>query len=381
MFKKKTIAYSAEENKWRILKSFSVKDGCFAEVRYEDFNSEFISAEEDANYILPGLIDAHTHLLEDPYAHETQQEYLGVPRNVLAGRVKRNFADALSVGVTSLRDLGGRGYEIIDVLSEVFFDKGVYPRVVTSGCYITKKGGHGSDRGAILLDEARKIDGIIDYLSAKGLMILKVLLGNGVFSQEEIDFIAKRAHARGFLVSAHAYVEEDARLAVNAGVDSLEHVGAYSDKLLIDLKKSGIIVLPTYIAAKDGTPENSSGILEDYNAEIADAWYKAERETIPKLYHHGIRVGLGCDSGFYGTPLNSLIREIECLHRDFSIPIETIMFWAYVITPLVLGKGRRIGKIENGYSADYCIYSKNPLCDLSALHTPKEVFIRGRKVG
>lgn len=375
--------FDVVEKQWYNNVQFDVVDYKYRNVYME----KCAGPEKENEFIFPGLIDCHTHMLENPNDERPYNEIYEDDLNVLIEVAKNNLKLSLQSGITTIVDFGGRQMASINVKKELCrrrtMDKDtVLPRIITSGCYLTMPKGHATTRGAIVLYDKYDICKFIKYFEKNDVKIIKVLLGHNSFDLESLKYICTIAHSNKFIVCAHAYLEEDAHLAVESGVDVLEHVGDYSDDLLDTIKEKNIIVVPTYISSKDSVKSFNScnETFSDTCKNVYLDWYNGEKTVIPKLFSKKIRVALGTDAGFSGTPFNSLVREILELHRDFNISMEELATCAYLVNPEVLNCSDSLGKIKNGFLADYIVYEKNPLEFPEILHNPKAVYIGGIQI-
>lgn len=363
------VCYDPELREWRQLISGNIKDGILSDL---SFGKGILSINKKKKYIIPGFIDAHCHLLENPYPYSSLDEERSLPSIALM-----NALVAAQKGITSLKDMGGYEYKAIEIIKMLANFK--VPRLFSSGCYFTTPGGHCSDRGAIEISHMEEFIDSLQKLIENDILFCKIINSDNGFELELLTKMIDYAHSLGMMVSCHAYTEKAARIAVEAGTDTLEHAGNYSDDLVDLIKERDVIVVPTYVAAVDSTPENCEGI-SDVDANVIREWIDGEKAVIPKLFKKKIKIALGTDSGFLGTPCDSLLREIELLHTSFSIEIADLLYSAYMITPLTVNMGGKLGKIENGFLADFLCYDKNPLDDVNVLIAPKEVWINGKRI-
>ena len=354
--------YDAASNNWYRIDNIDIKDG-----KFTDINCIKSEPDQLSSFALPGFVDAHCHILENPYDDSGN----------LVNIAYINTLIAANHGITSVKDVGGYEYRAIEISR--LLSKYNLAHIYTSGCYFTVPGGHCSDRGAI------EISNLVDF--KKGM---KILLYNGIkyckiinsdygFEHSLLCQMIDYAHHCGMIVSTHAYTEKAAFDAVTAGTDTLEHAGDYSDELLEQIEKRNVIVIPTYVAAVDSTVENCEE-LHDVNKDVLAEWLNGENTVIPKLFERNISVGLGTDAGFPGTPFNSLVREIELLHKRFGVSIPRLLYSANITTPRALGAEGNIGRIACGFNADFLIYDRNPLEDISILIHPSQIWLNGKRI-
>ena len=352
---------------WYKLDSLSIENGLFTTVE-----SSPIDEKDLKYYILPGFIDAHVHLLENPYEDNS---IVKTPNFSSIAYI--NAVVAINHGITSVRDLGGYSYRMIDIKQAL--DKLKLPRIYTSGCYFTVPNGHCSERGAIIVNEFADFVNGVKHLASNKIKYCKIIHSDDGFSLGLLSQMVDFAHNTGMIVSCHAYTEKAAYEAVMAGTDTLEHAGDYSDKLLNLIKKKNVIIVPTYVSAVDSTAENCKGIA-DVNESVLREWLDGENKVISKLFKKGIKVAIGTDAGFYDTPLDSLLREIELLHTRFDIPLSTLLYSANIYTAEALGLQEKIGQIAKNYYADFLIYDSNPMGNVDILKEPIQIWIGGERV-
>mgnify|MGYP002512077885 CR=1 FL=1 len=359
--------YNAESRKWYRINSFFIQNGHFMNVEMTEVTTNTFDC-----YVLPGFIDAHCHLLENPYPRNPTEE-----RKSSSNIALNNALVAMRGGITTLKDMGGFEYEAIEIINRL--QNSFLPRLLTSGCFFTTPGGHCSDHGAIVISCMNDFIKGMQPLIENKIKFCKIINSDDGFSEKLLYKMIEYAHELDMIVSCHAYTEKAACEAVLAGTDILEHAGDYSDGLLDLVKERQVIIIPTYVAAVDSTLENC-GDLNDVSEGVLQEWKKGEDLVVPKLFKRKLRVGLGTDAGFLGTPCDSLLREIGLLHNTFSISIQDLLYSAYVVTPVAVGMANKLGKIADGYFADFLCYNSNPLNDINVLTNPKEVWIGGERV-
>lgn len=358
-----TCFYDAISAKWFQLDCLEISGGLITNINF----TECVVGKMYSRYILPGFIDAHCHILENPNDNSIDS---------LASIAFENALTASRGGITALKDMGGFFFKAIEIVNRLNNYK--LPRIFTSGCYFTSPEGHCSDHGAIIISDIERFKREIGRLLKNNVYFCKIIHGDEGFPLKLLKEMINFAHSKGMMVSCHAYTEKAASEAVLAGTDTLEHAGDYSDKLLEQIKMNNVIIVPTYVAAVDSTPANCEA-LNDVSEDILKTWVLGENKVIPKLFQNDLLVALGTDSGFLGTPCDSLIREIKLLKSNFNIPIERIMFSALVTTPMTVMMGDMLGKIAQGYYADFTCYYNNPIANLDLLGHPDEVWIHGER--
>src|SRR5262252_991814 len=213
--------------------------------------------------VLPGLIDAHTHLTGDP--KNLGYEGLGIsfPREALIGA--KNARITLEAGFTTVRNVGAGGYSDIALRDAINEGDVPGPHILASGPPMGITGGHCDDN--LLAPQFHEVElGVADGIDAVrhkvrenikyGADVIKICATGGVMSKgddpnasqytrEEMKAIVEEAHRLGRKVAAHAHGAEGVRWASDAGVDSIEHGHLMDDDSIATLKKNGTYIVPT----------------------------------------------------------------------------------------------------------------------------------------
>ncbi|MFW5722156.1 MAG: amidohydrolase family protein [Desulfohalobiaceae bacterium] len=288
--------------------------------------------------VLPGLIDAHNHVLLSPA--EERCEYL-------------------ARGVTTLGNVGSAMEDIPLLLRE----DGC--RRVWSGPALTLPGGypgvlHGR-RYALEVGTVAQARAAVGRLQAGGAEMIKVSLEPGppnadwpVMDREMLAAIVDEAHARGMTVRAHVEQGRYLSRALDAGVDTIEHVplprnARQAEEWAGQIAAAGVVLVPTLEAGSRAVWDNRP--LLDF---------------VRRVHARGGRVGLGTDAPFKGVAPGLPLVEMELLQRAGLRPPEVITA-ATVHAAAACGIGDWVGSLEPGKAADLMLVRGNPLKDLTAL--------------
>ncbi|MFZ1010770.1 MAG: amidohydrolase family protein, partial [Candidatus Sulfotelmatobacter sp.] len=212
--------------------------------------------------VLPGLIDAHTHLTGDP-SFGYEQLGISIPRETLIGA--KNARVTLQAGFTTVRNVGASGYTDVALRDAINAGDVPGPRMLVSGPPLSITGGH-CDNNLLPFEYHATSDGVADGIAAVqqkvrqnikyGSDLIKVCATGGVLSKgddpqasqytlEEMKAIVADAHRLGRKVAAHAHGAQGILWASQAGVDSIEH-GSYIDDVgIAEMKKNGTYLVPT----------------------------------------------------------------------------------------------------------------------------------------
>ena len=368
---------------WLSLQSITIENGIFSEV---DIKEKKLPDKQNNkfSFVLPGLIDSHVHITEEPRFDKLCNFSLNEPIEFAALRAKKNLLDAAIAGITTVKDLGSYKTKSLDVRDWLIQHDELFdlPRLLTSGCMITKRRGHAVDRG-VCAENYNELEKIIANLKERKINALKVINDPPVFSVSELNFIKRISDSLQLPLSVHIFSDKAAKIALDAGVKLIEHIGKFSKNTINKLSSNQVCVVPTFIAAFDTVtnPKETlaESLFEDANLDIFSQWYKDTCEILPKLWREGIVLACGTDSGFPGTKCNSLIREILSWNI-LGIPVYFALQAATRGGAIACGLEDSIGRVAKGYSADYVVYTSNPIINPKVLFCPSEVWCRGKRL-
>lgn len=325
--------------------------------------------------LMPGLIDAHVHLLADPNPQgQRQPEELTNSAMALTGAKHAQLT--LEAGFTTVRDMAAVNEPIFALRRATAQRTIAGPRIVASGKCLTITGGHGSEYGVPM---AWEVDGAAEFLKAvrkqikAGADFIKVIAtrtamssgfrGSPAFTVEEMRPGIEEAHAAGLLVAAHALASvEGLRNAVLAGVDHIEHGSPADDSTLDTMAARETALLPTLCFWDGLTEADRQGAFPMGNAwrEKLSQAYENAMDTVRRANEKGVPIALGSDAGnpmdWHGN--NAL--ELALLVRAGLSPMQAIVA-ATKRAADVCGKGQELGTIEAGKMADLIAVEGNPL--------------------
>lgn len=334
--------------------------------------------------LLPGLIDAHTHLTGDPN-FGYQELAISTPMEALIGA--KNARITLEAGFTTVRNVGAGGYT--DVALRDAINQGMVPgpHMIVSGPPLSITGGH-CDQNLLPYEYHAKADGTadgIEHVQAKvreiikyGADVIKICATGGVLSKgddprasqytlEEMKAIVADAHRLGRKVAAHAHGTQGIIWATEAGVDSIEH-GTYIDDAGIKvMKEHGTYLVPTQYLG-DWMRENAAKIgLPAMYAEKMKAVTSVSRQNLRHAFEAGVKVAFGTDAAVYPHGLNA--HEFAVYVQMGLTPLQAIQT-ATVNAADLLGWSDRIGTVEQGKFADIIAVNGDPTKDVTLLQNP-----------
>ena len=354
--------------------------------------------------VLPGLIDCHTHLLQnydgalggdDPNMILTVTQ-LGTVRRALLG-VKMGRED-LEAGITAVRDLGNSGLNGDVALRDAIRSGWVVgPRMVASTRALTAAGGQfgnvSSETQKIIEQEYVVISGVEEARRAvrqafyDGADLIKVIVNTGprVVSLEEMKVIVEEAHRVRKKVAAHAIGDMATRIAAEAGVDSIEHGYTIPDDVLKMMAQKKIYLVPTdypaefYVSAF-GSPANATPEQLKQQEEGARAFAKSNNERLARAIKFGVPVAAGSDE-YYDVPGKTRGQASLQMFRAYTAagmsPLQIIRAATVNAADLLAGDRALFGALEPGKFADIIAVEGDPLKDITVLEQVRFVMKGG----
>jgi len=348
--------------------------------------------------LLPGFIDAHTHLT-NPYIPDYRQQILNDQQKTVAERTldaTDNLRKTLMAGFTTVRDLGSDDFIDVGLRNAVASGKIIGPRMLVSVHALGATGGHcdsgegfhygfvketGIEQGVIdSPDEARRA---VRFNHKYGADVIKVCATGGVLSltddvdtpqltQAELDALVDEAHALRRKTAAHAHGATGAKRAIRAGIDSIEHGSFLDDEALRMMKDRGTFFVPTLIASWWIVQQVDQNKLLLTPEVIAKARLAAESvgQVFRKAVEMGVRIGFGTDAAVYPHGMNAT--EFQLMVERGMKPIDALKAATSADADL-LGLADRIGTLESGKLADIVAVPSDPTQDIR--QTSKVIFV------
>jgi len=352
------------------------------------------TVQANGSTVIPGLMNLHTH---------PQRRHAGLlggttPFRIGAAAVedlpntermlwavRNTWFEMLEHGVTTFRAAGSK--DCLNIELREVFRKGLLggPRIVSTGAILATTGGHGT-RG---INAAMEVDGPDEVRKAVRMLLkagadwIKLCVSGGLagihkgdhptiveFCDAEIRTAVVEAHRRGRKVMVHGMASESVRMAIEAGVDCIEHGNLLDDETIHLMKSRAVSFVPTM-----------SGIREVYEREkaggdpsVAAALWEVispQRQVVTKCIKAGILIGTGTDT------LGNVHDEIRMLASCGMTPARAIAAATHD-SARILGLESELGAVEEGMRADLVVIDGDPTQDLGSLSKIKEVIVGGR---
>jgi imidazolonepropionase-like amidohydrolase len=333
--------------------------------------------------LLPGLMDAHTHIA-DPFERDYRNQELSLLKKPVAERTLdalENMRKTIMAGVTTIRDLGSEDFIDVGLRNASANGKIVGPRILAAVHALGATGGHCdpyAGYAAGIFREPDFRDGVIDspeqarlavrYNIKNGADVIKTCATGGVLSitddvdtpqltQAELDALVDEAHALRRKTAAHAHGASGAKRAIRAGIDSIEHGSFLDDEALDMMKQRGTYYVPTLMAAQGLKERLEDGYLPPTVAAKARLAMAALNDTVRKAIAKGIKIAAGTDSSVYPHGRNT--EELGLMVNLGMKPIDALKS-ATSVDAQLLGLADRIGTLEVGKLADIVACPGNP---------------------
>lgn len=339
--------------------------------------------------LLPGFIDAHTHLIG---------RVLGDPEgDAAAVRDYESFAAILSVanarqtlmaGFTSVRNVGASG-RFDDMALRKAINEGWTPgpRMETAGHALGIRGGHCDDNGFRpgllergpeqgIADGPDEIRAAVRYQIKYGADVIKTCATGGVLSEgdavgatqysfEELKALVDEANKLERKVAAHAHGTEGIKLAVRAGVSSIEHGSFLDEEGALLMKEKGTFLVPTLSAGETVEKAARSGVLKGLRAEKALAAGAAMRHAIKLAVANKVQIALGTDAGV--VPHGSNAHEFVLMVEWGGMSNMDAIVAGTMNGARLLGWDKNLGSLTPGKWADIVAVSGDPLKDIHTI--------------
>jgi len=352
-------------------------------------DSDHVDVDYSSKYMMPGLIDCHTHIMFYPVADTIRAIDKASDTDLVVNAIK-NLEALIRSGVTTIRDVGGVKH--LELPLRKYIKDGIIlgPDLLAAGKLVTMTGGHGwtVGRESDGVDEVRKA--VREQLKA-GVDVIKVISSGGVltpgvdvnayqFNIDELSAAREEAHKAGRKICTHCHSLQGIKNSIIAGIDSVEHATIVDDEAIEMALEHGTYFVPT-LSAVHFIIENGleAGIPKEV-MDKANSVSKSHIEGFMKSYKAGVKQAMGTD---VGTPFNehgfSSAFELELMVKAGMATCDAIKL-ATINAADLLGIKSTHGSIEVGKKANFIVLKDNPLEDIKTIQNLEYVYKNGQMI-
>lgn len=352
-------------------------------------------------YILPGLINMHVHLAGNGKPQKKQRDNEALVKKIMSNGLTKAIAynmvcgfakDELYSGVTTIRTVGGLGDFDTRLRDDIAAGKKPGPRILAANEGISVPGGHMAGSVAIAAGSIEEALQHLEIVKAQKVDLVKLMITGGVLDAKEkgvpgelkmapemVKAVCDKAHAMGYKVAAHVESPKGVKVALQNGVDSIEH-GAKADEEMIALFKEHNAFLCTTLspalpyALYDRSITNASEV-EQFNGNVV---FEGIIDCAKAAIANDIPVVLGNDVGCPWITQYDFWRELYYFHKYVGVSNTFALYTATCRGAEMAGIGDITGTLESGKCADMIVVEKNPLEDIRALRNVDMVVSQGK---
>ena len=381
-----------------------VQDGKITDIVPDTTNlHDYKIIDLHGHYILPGLINMHVHLAGSGKPQKKQRDNEKLVHTIMGSSLTRAIAykmvagfakDELLGGFTTIRTVGGLGDFDTRLRDEIEAGTKAGPRILASNQGISVPGGHMA--GSVAVAAASIPDALahLEQSEKEKVDLIKLMITGGVLDAKEkgvpgelkmppemVRAICEKAHADGYLVAAHVESPEGVRVALENGVDSIEHGAKLSEDMIKLFKERGAFLCTTISPALpyalfDRSITNATEV-EQYNGNVV---FEGIIECAKAALANDIPVVLGNDVGCPWITQYDFWRELYYFHKYVGVSNSFAIYTATKRSAELAGIGDLTGSIEKGKYADLIVTAKNPLEDLKSLRNLEMVVAKGKMI-
>jgi imidazolonepropionase-like amidohydrolase len=348
--------------------------------------------------LLPGFIDAHTHIigreLMDPASNESAtRDYDAIGAIIGVANAQKT----LLAGFTTIRNVGAPSFDDMALRSAVTSGFVIGPRMQNAGHAIGITGGHCDENGykpglmdgdfkTGIADGVDQVKAAARYQAKYGADVIKICATGGVLSEgdavgiqqytfEEMKAIVDEATKLERKVAAHAHGTEGIKTAVRAGVSSIEHGSFLDEEGAKMMAARGTYLVPTLSAGEAATRAADAGVLKGLRAQKARAAFAAMKNSVKIAVRNGVPIALGTDAGVgaHGTNAREFGLMVE---MGGMTPMQALVAGTSSGAKL-LGWESRVGSLTPGKFADIVAVPGDPLADIHVTERPVFVMKNG----
>lgn len=354
-------------------------------------------------YIMPGLINMHVHLAGNGKPQKEQRDNEKAVKLLMGTALSRavtyqvvaDFAKTeVMSGVTTIRTVGGLGDFDTRLRDDIKAGKKMGPRILAANEGISVPGGHMAGSVAIAAGSIAEAVAHVEEAKKEQVDIIKLMITGGVMdakakgvpgelkmAPQMVKAVCDRAHELGYKVAAHVESTEGVRVALENGVDSIEHGAKMDDEMIRLFKEHGAFLCTTLSPALpyalfDRSVTNATEV-EQFNGNVV---FEGIIECAKQALANDIPVVLGNDVGCPWITQYDFWRELFYFQKYVGVSNAFALYTATGRAAEMAGIGDITGTIEKGKCADLIVTKDNPLTDLRALRHVSMVVARGNLI-
>ena len=363
----------------------------------------FQTIDLNGQYVLPGLINMHVHLPANGKPKEKPSDpkkavklitSCGMMRKIGIKMCEGYAKTELLSGVTTIRTVGGVADFDTIIRDAAAAGKILAPRVLASNMAVSVPGGHMAGSLAYEAKSAEEAVMYVEKIAEEKPDLIKLMITGGVMDAEVVGepgvlrmqpelvrAACERAHALGMKVAAHVESPEGVRVALENGVDSIEHGAKPTEEILQLMKDRGAFQISTISPALpyalfDRNISHATHEQQENGKVVFDGIVSMAKACLAA----GIPVGLGTDTGCPYITHYDMWRELHYFVKYCGVTPAFALYSATLLNAQLAGIGDRTGSIEKGKSADLIVCKENPLQSFSALRTLSMVVKEGYRI-
>ncbi len=365
--------------------------------------AEYKKIDLQGRYIMPGLINMHVHLAGNGKPQKKQRDNESLVKKIMSNSLTRRIAykmvcgfakEELMSGVTTIRTMGGLGNFDTSLRDEISAGTKPGPRILAANQGISVPGGHMAGSVAITAHNIEEALAHLEQSKRERVDLIKLMITGGVMDAKEkgvpgelkmspvmVKAVCDKAHEAGYLVAAHVESPEGVRVALENGVDSIEHGAPLNEDMIRIFKTRGAFLCTTLSPALpyalfDRSITNATEV-EQYNGNVV---FEGIISCAKTALENDIPVVLGNDVGCPWITQYDFWRELYYFHKYVGASNAFALYTATARSAELAGIGDVTGTVETGKCADLIVTKENPLKDLRALRNIDMVVARGEMI-
>lgn len=350
-------------------------------------------------YILPGLINLHVHLAGSGKSKKKQSDPVKLVRLITSNALMRHIGKKMVAGyaktqllsgVTTIRTVGGIADFDTFVRDKIHDGKLLGPRILASNMAVSVHGGHMAGSLAYEAATPEEAAAYVDKIAGDKPDIIKLMITGGVLDAEKVGepgvlrmapelvkAACDRAHTLGFKVAAHVESPAGVQVALENGVDSIEHGAKPTDEIINRFKEHNAFQVSTLspalpFALFDRGISHATNEQQENGKIVFDGIISLAKACLA----NGIPVGLGTDTACPYVTQYDMWRELCYYVKYCGVSEAFALYSATLLNATLAGIGDETGSIEKGKKAEMIVTKENPLQNLQTLRDPAMVIMR-----